>query len=163
MMYTFKRKAAGDVTMTQADGGQLLQIIGKLPAAKGIIEVAAIPAAIEALESAIARDEANPDQAGQSTSPKARSVGGRRTSAATREKPVSPGITSCAQGASPGLVGTPPRSSVFARFASTPSAAHDPSGESTEGEVVELHQRVWPLMEMLKRARDANEVVVWGV
>jgi len=35
-------------------------------------------------------------------------------------------ITSGAQGASPGLVGTPQRSSVFARFASTPSAAHAP-------------------------------------
>ena len=58
-----------------------------------------------------------------------RSVGGRSSPAATRDKPVSPGITSCAQGASPGLVAAPQRSSVFARFASTPSAAHAPSGD----------------------------------
>ena len=56
-----------------------------------------------------------------------RSVGGRRSSAATRGKPVSPGTASCAQGASHGLVGAPQRSSVFARFASTPSAARAPS------------------------------------
>jgi two-component system, OmpR family, sensor histidine kinase TctE len=56
-----------------------------------------------------------------------RSVGSRRSSAATREKPAPPGITSGALGASPGLVGATQRHSVFARFASTSSAAHAPS------------------------------------
>ena len=37
--------------------------------------------------------------------PRARGMGGRRSSSATRGKPTPPGITSCAQGASPGLVG----------------------------------------------------------
>ena len=60
-----------------------------------------------------------------------RSVGGRRSSAATREKPAPPGIPSCAQGTNPGLVGAPQRYSVFARFASMPSAAHAP-GPLTE-------------------------------
>lgn len=64
----------------------------------------------------------------------ARSLRGRSSSAATREKPAPPGITSCAQGASPGLVGTPQRYSVFARFASTPSAAQTPSRRPAPGE-----------------------------
>lgn len=108
MMYVFKCKAAGDVTMTQADGDQLLELIGKAPAAEGIIEVAALPAAIQALETAVALDPGNHQQAG--------------TQAATQPNDT-------------------------------------PAGD----EVVELHQRVWPLVEMLKRARDESKVIVWGV
>ena len=109
MMYVFKCKAAGDVTMTQADGEQLLQIMGKTPAAEGIIEVEAVNAAIQALENAVAKEEA-----------------GRRQQAAKQAS-------------------APPRD--------TPA----------EDEVVELHQRIWPLVEMLKRARDEREVIVWRV
>jgi hypothetical protein len=109
MMYTFKCNAAGDVTMTQTDGEQMLHIIGKAPAAKGIIEVAAVPAAIQALENAVAREPA------------------ARRPAATGKA----------------------------------TERGDPPNE--EDEVVELHQRVWPLLEMLKRARDEREVIVWGV
>jgi hypothetical protein len=108
MMYTFKCKAAGDLIMTQADGERLLQIIGKMPEARGIIEVAALDAAIQALESAAAREQANPDPA-------------------ERQGPI------------------------------------EPRDAPAEDEVVELHQRVWPLVEMLKRARDEREVIVWGV
>lgn len=108
MMYTFKCKAAGDVIMTQADGDRLLQIIGKTSAAEGIIEVAAVNAAIQALENAVATEQANRHQAG------------KQASTQLLEAPA-------------------------------------------EDEVVELHQRIWPLVEMLKRARDAREVVVWGV
>jgi hypothetical protein len=60
MTYLFKSKAAGDVLMLGPSGDQLLRIIGKEPAAKGIIEPAALPAAIRAIEAAIAEDEANP-------------------------------------------------------------------------------------------------------
>jgi hypothetical protein len=60
MTYLFKSKAAGDVLMLGPDGDQLLRIIGKEPAAKGLIEPAALPAAIRAIEAAIAQDEANP-------------------------------------------------------------------------------------------------------
>jgi hypothetical protein len=58
MTYLFKSKAAGDVLMLEASGDQLLRIIGKEPAAKGIIEPAAMPAAIKAIEAAVAREEA---------------------------------------------------------------------------------------------------------
>ena len=58
MLYKFKSKAAGDVIMLGQTGDELLRVIGKEPAAKGIIPVAAMPAAISALEGAIQADEA---------------------------------------------------------------------------------------------------------
>ena len=63
MTYLFRSKAAGDVLMLGASGDQLLRIIGKEPAAKGIIEPAALPAAIKAIEDAIAQEEAHQTQA----------------------------------------------------------------------------------------------------
>ncbi|HMC14542.1 MAG TPA: DUF1840 domain-containing protein [Albitalea sp.] len=58
MIYKFKSKAAGDVIMMGPTGDQVLRAVGREPAAKGIIEVAAMPAAIAAIERAIADDEA---------------------------------------------------------------------------------------------------------
>lgn len=58
MTYLFKSKAAGDVLMLGASGDQLLRIIGKEPAANGIIDPAALPAAIKAIEDAVAQEEA---------------------------------------------------------------------------------------------------------
>jgi Domain of unknown function (DUF1840) len=58
MLYKFKSKAAGDVIMLGPNGDQVLRIIGKEPAAQGIIEAAAMPAAMTAIEQAIAADEA---------------------------------------------------------------------------------------------------------
>ena len=58
MIYKFKSKASGDVIMMGPSGDQLMQIIGKPPAPKGIVEVADMPAAIAAIERAIADDEA---------------------------------------------------------------------------------------------------------
>jgi len=58
MIYKFKSKAAGDVIMLGPTGDQLLRLMGREPAAKGIIEVDAMPAAIEALERAVADDDA---------------------------------------------------------------------------------------------------------
>ena len=54
MLYKFKSKAAGDVIMLQANGDQILQLIGKQPAPQGIILPEHMPAAITALEQAIA-------------------------------------------------------------------------------------------------------------
>lgn len=65
MIYKFKSKAAGDVIMMGPNGDQVLRLIGKAPAATGIIEPAQMPAAIAALESAIAQDEAARRQAEQ--------------------------------------------------------------------------------------------------
>lgn len=58
MIYKFKSKAAGDVIMMGPAGDDLLRLIGKAPAPKGIIEVGAMRAAVAAIEQAIAADEA---------------------------------------------------------------------------------------------------------
>ena len=57
MIYKFRSKAAGDVIMMGPHGDHVLRLIGKEPAGKGIIEVAAMPAAIAAIERAIVADE----------------------------------------------------------------------------------------------------------
>jgi hypothetical protein len=57
MIYKFKSKAAGDVIMMGPSGDQVLRIIGKQPSPKGIIEPAAMPAAISAIERAIVDEE----------------------------------------------------------------------------------------------------------
>jgi hypothetical protein len=62
MIYKFKSKAAGDLIMLGPHGDQLMRIMGRAPAAKGIIEPAQMAAAIAALEQAIA-DEAAPADA----------------------------------------------------------------------------------------------------
>ncbi|WOB08911.1 DUF1840 domain-containing protein [Piscinibacter gummiphilus] len=58
MIYKFKSKAAGDVIMMGPSGDQVLRLIGKEPSAKGIIEPAQMPAAMQAIEAAITADEA---------------------------------------------------------------------------------------------------------
>lgn len=63
MIYKFKSRAAGDVIMTSPAADDVLRTIGKPVAAKGIIEVAAMPAAIAAIEAAVAADEALREQA----------------------------------------------------------------------------------------------------
>ncbi len=57
MLYKFKSKAAGDVIMLQATGEQILRIIGKEPGPKGIVLPEQMPAAIAALEQAIAQGQ----------------------------------------------------------------------------------------------------------
>jgi hypothetical protein len=56
-MYRFKSKADGDLIMMGPVGDQILRILGREPASRGIIEVAAMPQAIAALEEAIAAAE----------------------------------------------------------------------------------------------------------
>lgn len=58
MIYKFKSKAAGDVIMMKPGGDQVLEIIGKTPADKGILQVADMPAAMKALEAAINAEDA---------------------------------------------------------------------------------------------------------
>ena len=58
MLYKFKSKAAGDVILLQANGDQILTIIGKEPTVKGIILPEQMLAAIAALEQAIAQGQA---------------------------------------------------------------------------------------------------------
>ena len=56
-MYRFKSKADGDLIMLAPVGDQILRIIGREPSPQGIIEAAALPTAIQALEQAIAAAE----------------------------------------------------------------------------------------------------------
>lgn len=58
MIYKFKSQADADVIMLQANGDQMLTIIDREPSAQGIITVAQIPAAIAALDAAIEAHEA---------------------------------------------------------------------------------------------------------
>ena len=98
MIYKFKSKASGNIIMLEPHGDQLLRLIGREPAAKGIIEVEAIDAALQALQAAVAED--GPDPAG----------------AASEREPA-----------------------------------------------VSLRRRLWPMMDMLRRAAAACVPVVWGV
>lgn len=58
MLFKFKSKATGDLIMLEPNGRRVLQIIGKEPSATGIILPEQMPAAIDALQAAIAHEEA---------------------------------------------------------------------------------------------------------
>jgi Domain of unknown function (DUF1840) len=103
MIYKFKSKATGDVIMTGPVGDQLLRIVGKPPAAQGIIEPEAMPAALLA----IAAEEA------------ARAEAEREAAAEGRKLAPREGVT--------------------------------------------LRQRLWPMVEMIKRAQAERKEIVWGV
>ena len=75
MIYKFKSKATGDLIMLGPHGDQILRLIGREPAAQGIIEPAAMAAAIAALEAAVAAEEAQPaEQKDDESTPAGRSV-----------------------------------------------------------------------------------------
>lgn len=57
MLYKFKSAAAGDLVMLQANGRQVLEIIGKEPSASGIILPEQMQVAITALQTAIEQQE----------------------------------------------------------------------------------------------------------
>ncbi|WP_298932951.1 DUF1840 domain-containing protein [uncultured Ramlibacter sp.] len=54
MLYKFKSKAAGDLIMLEPNGKRVLEIIGKDAGPTGIILPEQMPAAISALEAAMA-------------------------------------------------------------------------------------------------------------
>ena len=58
MLYKFKSKAAGDVIMLGPQGDQLLRLLGRSPASKGIFEVDAMPALMSTLQTAIEAEDA---------------------------------------------------------------------------------------------------------
>ena len=109
MIYKFKSKATGDLIMLGPHGDQVLRLIGREPAAQGIIEPAAMAAALSALQDAVAAES---DQA------------------------------AAAAGDDTGT---------------NPDTSPDPA------RAVALRQRVWPMVEMLRRAQRAGAAVVWGV
>ena len=57
MLYKFKSRSTADLILLEPQGRRLLQIIGKEPAASGIVTAAQIPVAISALEAAVAAEE----------------------------------------------------------------------------------------------------------
>lgn len=58
MLYKFKSKATGDLIMLEQHGSHLLRIIGKEPAAKGILLCADMPQALRDIQAAIDEMEA---------------------------------------------------------------------------------------------------------
>lgn len=99
MIYKFKSAATGDVIMLGPHGDQLLRLLGREPAATGIIEPVAMPVAVATLQAAIGAQE---------------------------QVPVD-------------------------------------DTEASARPAVALRQRLWPMIDMLRRSQAANEPVVWGV
>ena len=66
-MYKFKSRVTGDLIMLEPNGRQILKILGKDDSslAKGILLPEHMPAALAALESAVAQDEAVQKQRAQ--------------------------------------------------------------------------------------------------
>ena len=64
MLYKFKSREAGDVIMLEANGRQILEIIGKQAGPKGIILPDQMPAALAALDAAIALEKSSHEEAG---------------------------------------------------------------------------------------------------
>jgi len=102
MLYRFRSAATGDVVMLEANGDELLRLLGREPSAQGIVDAAALPDAIARLQTAVAAAE---------------------------------------------------------------MPAETPADDQTEHQpaTVGLRQRVWPVVEMFRRAQAAGEPVVWGV
>ena len=63
MLYTFKSQAAANLIMLQPNGERVLEIIGKQPGPQGIILPEQMPAAIAALENAMAQESPAQDPA----------------------------------------------------------------------------------------------------
>ncbi len=59
MIYKFKSRATGDLIMLGPDGDRMLQLLGREPAPKGIIDVEQIDAAIATLQQAMHDEEAS--------------------------------------------------------------------------------------------------------
>ncbi len=57
-LYRFKSRETGDLVMLQAHGQRILEIIGKDPAAPGILVPEQMPAAVQALRDAVRAEEA---------------------------------------------------------------------------------------------------------
>jgi len=64
MLYRFKSKNMGDIIMLEPNGRQVLEIIGKDAGPKGIILPEEMPAAIAAIEAAIALEESGDEEKG---------------------------------------------------------------------------------------------------
>ena len=88
MLYTFKSQAAANLIMLQPNGERVLEIIGKQPGPQGIILPEQMPAAIAALESAMAQEEPVQDPAGAATDKTASSTPQRSDAVSLRQRAV---------------------------------------------------------------------------
>ncbi len=86
MIYKFKSKAAGDVLMLAPNGDTMLRLLGREPAAQGIIETSAMPAAIEALVRAAEEDTARRAQAQTDNACEPEAGGGRPEAVSLRQR-----------------------------------------------------------------------------
>jgi hypothetical protein len=78
MLYKFKSKTTSDLIMLEPHGRQVLEIIGKTPAAQGIVQVAQMSAAIAKLEAAMAKEQAESQQVTDVESDDSDSVDGNK-------------------------------------------------------------------------------------
>lgn len=62
MIYEFKSRRTGTITMTRSVAERLLEIIGKSPGPTGIITVEQIPGAIEAMRRAVSHEPPPPPE-----------------------------------------------------------------------------------------------------
>jgi Domain of unknown function (DUF1840) len=69
MLYRFKSKATGDVIMLEPNGHQVLQLLGREPTPKGIIEPADAAGAIQILKAAVLQAEAEAAASGATPKP----------------------------------------------------------------------------------------------
>jgi len=88
MIYKFKSKASGDVLMMGPNGDAFLRVLGREPAAKGILEPAQMAAALAAIEQAVAQDEAARQQAQQEAEIDGRKLSGEAISLRQRLWPM---------------------------------------------------------------------------
>jgi hypothetical protein len=58
MIYKFRSKSTGDLIMMGPNGDQMLHILGREPAAQGIIDVEAMPEVLAKLKAAVEADDA---------------------------------------------------------------------------------------------------------
>lgn len=63
MLYKFKSAASGDLIMLAAHGDELMRVLQREPAARGIVEVEAMERAIQRIKAAVAAAEAPRDDA----------------------------------------------------------------------------------------------------
>jgi hypothetical protein len=88
MLYKFKSKATGDLIMLEPNGRRVLEIIGKDAGPKGIILPEEMPAAIGALEAAIAKEEQEQEQVAAEAKAKGEVARGVNDNVSLRQRAV---------------------------------------------------------------------------
>jgi hypothetical protein len=89
MLYKFKSKATADLIMLEPNGKQILRIIGKEPSPKGILEVAEMQQAIDALRQAVLEEDTQAQANAQNTKDAEDKKNTKIATAGGQERPVS--------------------------------------------------------------------------